>query len=51
MILAWCFSIFAMKTASGDMTVQGSPANLAYYSNYGKRICDIVREDWASMPR
>lgn len=47
-ILAWCFSIFALKTAKGDMTQQGSPANLAYYANYQKRICDIVKEDWAS---
>lgn len=47
-ILAWCFSIFALKTAKGDMTQQGSPANLAYYANYQKRICDIVKEDWSS---
>jgi len=50
-ILAWCFSIFALKTAEGDITQQGSPANLQYYVNYGKRICDIITEDWASMPR
>ncbi|HSW06506.1 hypothetical protein [Aquabacterium sp.] len=50
-ILAWCFSIFALKTAQGDITNIGSPANLQYYVNYGMKICDLLREDWASMPR
>jgi hypothetical protein len=50
-ILAWCFSIFALKTAEGDMTQVGTPANRDYYVNYAKRISDIVEESWASMPQ